>query len=63
MLAVGNFRQAKLLQESLDHIITRIEAIETQHDKLDSKKKLTENDINDLVSTSKAVASDSRKKN
>ncbi|KAH7010984.1 hypothetical protein EDB80DRAFT_571284, partial [Ilyonectria destructans] len=51
------------LRESLYLIFTRIEAVKTQHDKLDSNNKLMENDIEDLVSTSKAVASGSREKN
>ncbi|KAH8656278.1 hypothetical protein BGZ61DRAFT_372632, partial [Ilyonectria robusta] len=50
-------RHAKLLRESLDLTLTRIETVKSLHDKLDKGNKLMKTYIEDLVRATKPMAS------
>ena len=56
------FRHAKALQDSLLTIFHRIEAVQEEHDKLDSNNKFLQKYIGDLMATSKITASNTRSK-
>ncbi|KAB5522887.1 hypothetical protein GE09DRAFT_977257 [Coniochaeta sp. 2T2.1] len=55
-------RHAKQLQDSLLTILSRIEAVKEEHDKLDNNNKFLQKYIGDLMATSKITASGSRGK-
>lgn len=55
-------KQSKALQESLLTIISRIEAVKEEHDKLDNNNKFLQRYIGDLMSTSKITATGRGKK-
>jgi hypothetical protein len=55
-------RHAKLLQESLLGIFTRIESVKEEHDKLDSNNKFLQKYIGDLMSTTNITATGGRSK-
>ncbi len=62
MLTDAACRQAKALQEGLINILSRIEAVKEEHDKLNNNNKFLQKYIGDLMSTSKITASGSRGK-
>ncbi|KAH8675561.1 hypothetical protein BX600DRAFT_507787 [Xylariales sp. PMI_506] len=53
-------RHAKALQDSLHMLFDRIEAVKSEHDKLDNNNKFLQKYIGDLMSTSKITASGPR---
>lgn len=55
-------RHAKALQDSLSTILTRIETVRNEHDKLDNNNKFLQKYIGDLMATSKITATSSRGK-
>lgn len=55
-------RHAKALQDSLANILGRIEAVRSEHDKLDNNNKFLQKYIGDLMATSKITATSSRGK-
>lgn len=61
-MLTGIYRHAKALQDSLVTIFHRIEAVQEEHDKLNSNNKFLQKYIGDLMSTSKITASGSRAK-
>jgi hypothetical protein len=55
-------RHAKQLQDSLLTILSRIEAVKEEHDKLDNNNKFLQKYIGDLMATSKITESRGRGK-
>jgi len=55
-------RHAKQLQESLMTILSRIEAVKEEHDKLDKNNKFLQTYIGDLMATSKITGGSKGKK-
>lgn len=53
-------RHAQALQESIRLILERIDAVKTEHDKLDSNNKFLQKYIGDLMSTSKITSTTGR---
>lgn len=55
-------RHAQALQESLLTIVSRIDAVRDEHQRLDNNNKFLQKYIGDLLQTSKITASGSRAK-